>query len=59
MPRAREIFLTAVTPGLRSAVIREGRRLASVHVLDVPLPASEVADGARRPRGRAGLSRVR
>jgi hypothetical protein len=41
----REVFLTDVTPGLRSAVIREGRRLASVHILDVVLPASEVADG--------------
>ena len=51
---AREIFLTAVTPGLRSAVIREGRRLASVHILDVALPESEVADGlAARAAARA------
>jgi len=51
---AREMFLTAVTPGLRSAVIREGRRLASVHILDVALPESEVADGlAARAAARA------
>lgn len=40
----REVSLRGSTPGMRSVVIRKGRRLASVHVLDRAVPPSEFAD---------------
>ncbi len=39
----REIYAAAGTPGIRSVVVRRGRRLASVHVLDLTLPPTELA----------------
>jgi hypothetical protein len=40
----REVSLRGSTPGMRSVVIRKGRRLASVHVLDRAVPPSEFVD---------------
>jgi hypothetical protein len=50
----REIYAAASTPGIRSVVVRVGRRLTTVHLLDLALPPTELVDAlAARAAARA------
>jgi hypothetical protein len=50
----REIYAAAGTPGIRSVVVRVGRRMAAVHLLDLALPLTELVDAlAARAAARA------